>query len=124
MICPIVSKKLPSKYCEVSSCRYNVSGNCVHSKVVALDRQRDAIKQHYNLSEMDLTYSSYRVATAIQAAKYFEFIFSRSITEMKKKDLETLAITAEKYKAWNIDQTKPEFSDILDMIEFISNNLT
>lgn len=124
MICPMISKKLPSKYCEVTSCRYNVSGNCAHSKVVAMERQREPIKDHYKLSDIELTYSTYRVATAVQAAKYFEFIFARSITEMKKKDIETIAVTAEKYKAWNADQTKPEFSDIIDMIEFISNNLT
>jgi hypothetical protein len=124
VICPITSKKLASNNCEVDTCRYCVSRTCQHEAVTALAGDREAIKNHYGLSEVEVMCDLYRVATAIQAAKYFEFIFERSISDMKKKDVEDISKTEDKYKSWNTNQTKAEFSDIVDMIVFISNNLT
>ena len=64
-----------------------------------------------------------RVVSVLCLNEYFKYVFDKEVTEAKAKELDSLAMNPERYRAWKSNARKVRFDDIVTAIDFLKKNL-
>ena len=112
---------------------YNRSGfdnSCAH-KTITLIREgepdkkerRRAVSQIFGTSEEETETAIRRVVSVLCLNEYFKYVFGKSVTEAKKKELLELQLDAVRYTMWKTGSKKVPFDHLVRTIDFLLNEM-
>lgn len=125
--CPILKVDFQSKTCPIETCVYReeATGRCKHlERTENLPENQDdrttAVCTMFRVTPAEMVESQTRIREALEANRFFEYLYGKPITEAKAKDIQEMAGMADKYEAWN---GKESFNRIVAMAQFIATKL-
>lgn len=130
--CPIIKVEIENQVCPVENCMYRSekTGSCGHHRLTEElpENQADratAVCNNYRVTLSELQESQTRIREALEANRFFEFLFGKPITEARSKDIQELKDSEEKYESWNGKNAGEPvgFDRIARMAEFIATKL-
>jgi hypothetical protein len=131
--CP-KNEELVGNPCQDKVCAYRRSSEpngCGYAKITAITKnfdldkavRKEAIAKIYKLDVEDVNVALKRVVSVVCLSEYFEYAYSKSVLDAKKKELEDLKLSIERYQAWKANSKKIPFSSLVESIDFLLINL-
>ena len=134
--CPLTEIEFVGK-CPISRCMYHSkkSGDsvseCRYAEIHALSdaeglprpERKKKIAALFAVDREEAQAAVARVVSVLCLNEYFKYVFDKEVTEAKAKELDSLAMNPERYRAWKSNARKVRFDDIVTAIDFLKKNL-